>query len=265
VQTFRLWPGDAPGAVGETDADVPKLSLYLPRKPSGASIVVCPGGGYGHLAEHEGDHVARFFCSLGIAGAVLQYRLGPRYRHPNMLLDVTRAMRTTRARAAEWGLDPTRVGIKGSSAGGHLAATACTHFDAGDPQAQDPIERAGSRPDLAVLLYPVITMMTFTHGGSRANLLGDSADPKVVEDLSNERRVTKFTPPMFIFHTVDDPAVPVENAMDYASALRKAGVSFEMHLYEKGRHGVGLAPDNPVLNTWPALCAGWLRAHGFCG
>ena len=260
-----LWPGGAPGAVGREPEDIPTLTPYLPpkEKATGAAVVICPGGGYQHLADHEGRPVAEWLNTLGVAAFVLKYRLGPRYQHPAMLEDAARALRTVRARAAEWGVDPTRVGILGFSAGGHLASTLGTHFDAGDAAAADAVERVSSRPDLLILIYPVITMRGLTHAGSKRNLLGPRPSPDAVALLSNEEHVTKETPPAFLVHTTTDAAVPVENSMMFAAALRRAGVPFELHLYERGPHGFGLGEKDPVLATWPARCADWLRLHGF--
>jgi acetyl esterase/lipase len=261
-----LWPTGAPGAKGEQSEDRPTLSIYRPpeERASGSAIVVCPGGGYRNLADHEGHAVAVWLRGLGVTAAVLKYRLGPRYQHPAMMRDAQRAIRLLRARAAEWRIDPNRIGIMGFSAGGHLASTAATHFDDGNPQSTDPIERAGSRPDLLILGYPVITMTEpYGHAGSRRNLLGESPSPELVTLLSNERQVTSLTPPTFFFHTQDDGGVPVENSLLFAAALRAARVPYELHAYEHGRHGVGLASGDPVLQTWPGLLANWLRAHRF--
>ena len=260
-----LWPAGAPGAVGHEPTDIPTLTPYLPpkEKATGAAIIVCPGGGYQHLADHEGRPVAEWLNSIGVTAFVLKYRLGPIYHHPAQLQDAARAIRTVRARAKEWGIDPQRIGMLGFSAGGHLAATAGTHFAAGKPDASDPIERVSSRPDLLVLVYPVITMRDSTHGGSKLNLLGNDPPAELVALLSNEEQVTKETPPTFLVHTMTDAAVPVENSMMFAAALRKAGVPFEFHLYERGSHGFGLAPNDPVLSSWPGRCADWLRVHGF--
>ena len=260
-----LWPDGAPGAVGHAPSDIPTLTPYLaPKdKATGAAVIVCPGGGYQHLADHEGGPVAQWLNSVGVTAFVLKYRLGPTYHHPSQLQDAARAIRTVRARAKEWGLDPQRIGILGFSAGGHLAATAGTHFAAGQADALDPIERVSSRPDLMILVYPVITMRDSTHGGSKVNLLGKDPSPELVALLSNEEQVTKETPPAFLVHTMTDTAVPVENSMMFAAALRKAGVPFEFHLYERGPHGFGLAPKDPILSSWPARCADWLRVHGF--
>lgn len=261
-----LWPeGGAPGAVGKEPVDIPTLTPYLPpkEKMSGAAIIICPGGGYTHLADHEGRPVAEWLNSLGVTAFVLKYRLGPRYHHPAPLQDAARAIRTVRARSAEWGLDPQRIGILGFSAGGHLASTAGTHFDSGKPGAPDAIERVSSRPNLMVLIYPVITMRDKTHAGSKKNLLGVEPTPELVTLLSNDEQVTKETPPAFLVHTMTDAAVPVENSLLFVSALRKAGVAVEFHLYERGPHGFGLGGKDPILASWPDRCADWLRLHGF--
>lgn len=261
-----LWPAGAPGAQGTQPEDIPTLSLYQPpdEKATGAAIVVCPGGGYRALADHEGHAVAVWLNSIGVTAVVLKYRLGPRYRHPAMINDALRAIRTVRAKAAEWKLDPARIGIMGFSAGGHLASTAATHFDEGNPQSNDPVERVSSRPDVLILGYPVITMTDpHTHRGSRQHLLGDDPKPELIEFLSNEKQVTYRTPPTFFFHTQDDSAVPVENSLMFAAALRREQVSYELHVYSNGRHGVGLAQNDPALATWPRLLENWLRARGF--
>ncbi len=260
-----LWQGDAPGALGTTDADKPTLTIWLPtqQNANGTAVVVCPGGGYGRLAmDHEGTQIADWLNARGIAAFILKYRLGPRYRHPAPLTDAQRAVRMVRHNAMEFRVAPDRIGIWGFSAGGHLASTAGTHFDKGNPQASDPIDRVSSRPDFMILSYPVITMTEFTHSGSRRNLLGDNPDPKLVALLSNEMQVTAQTPPTFLFHTSDDSGVPVENSVQFYRALRKAGVPAEMHLYEHGRHGVGLALAEPILGTWGQRLQDWLRVRG---
>lgn len=262
-----LWPKGAPGAVGKEDADNPTLSIFLPPKDTanGAAVVVCPGGGYGALAlGHEGKDVAEWLNNLGVTAFVLKYRLAPRYRHPAPLQDAQRALRTVRARAKEWNVDPKRIGIWGFSAGGHLASTAGTHFDEGKADASDAIERVSCRPDFMILSYPVITFTNEAamHKGSRNNLLGKEPDPKLIESLSNETQVTAKTPPTFLFHTNEDKGVPPENSILFYQALRKAGVPCEMHIYELGKHGVGLAPKDPVLSTWPDRLAAWLKVRG---
>ena len=201
---------------------------------------------------------------MGIVAFVLKYRLGPRYHHPVELGDAQRAIRMIRAKAAEWRIAPDRIGIMGFSAGGHLAATASTHFDSGKADADDPIDRAGSRPDFSILGYPVISMTeSWTHQGSRKNLLGDNPDPELAKSLSGENAVTAQTPPTFIFQTNADTTVPAENSLFYFLALRKAGVKGEIHVFQSGPHGVGLAMDDPALSEWPKLLTNWLRLNGF--
>jgi acetyl esterase/lipase len=261
-----LWPKGAPGAVGSEAPDKPTLTAYVPPadKATGTAVVVCPGGGYGHLAvDHEGKQPAEFLNGLGVAAFVLKYRIAPRYHHPAPLQDVQRALRTVRSRAGEYHLDPHKVGVWGFSAGGHLASTAATHFDDGKPDADDPVERVGCRPDFAILCYPVITLKPpYYHKGSRDNLLGKSPDPQLLDSLCNETQVTAKTPPTFLFHTTADTAVPPENSVLFYTALRKAKVPAELHIYEKGPHGVGLAPRDPVLSSWPKRLADWLKVHG---
>jgi acetyl esterase/lipase len=263
-----LWPAGAPGAPGKEDKDTPTLTPYLPdpSKATGAGIVVCPGGGYGGLAQHEGKDYALWLNEQGVAALVLKYRLGSNgYRHPVMLNDAARAVRLVRARAEDWKIDPKRVGIMGSSAGGHLASTLLTHFDGGKADAEDPVERQSSRPDLGILCYPVITMGQFTHQGSKNNLLGKDPSPELVRLLSNELQVTQETPPCFVWHTYEDKGVPVENSLLFAEALRKADVPFDLHVYQKGRHGIGLNDKPPFEHPhpWAKDCLFWLKEHGF--
>ena len=265
-QTMPLWAGSAPGALGTDDTDIPTITVYLPRTVNAntPAIIVCPGGGYVNLAmNHEGRQVANYLNSLGLAAFVLKYRLGPRYHHPIELGDAQRAIRTLRSKAAEWRLDPARIGIMGFSAGGHLAMSASTHFDAGNAGAADVIDRAGSRPDFTVLGYPVISMTEpWTHQGSKNSLLGTNPDPELAKSLSGELAVTKETPPTFIFQTNADTTVPAENSVYYYLALRKAGVPAEMHIFEKGAHGLGLANDDPALSEWSKVLTNWLRVRG---
>lgn len=264
-QELLLWEGGAPGALGNADADKPTITAYpAPRGSSGTAVVVAPGGGYGGLAmEHEGRQLAYWFNAMGVTAFVLKYRLGPRYHHPIELGDAQRAIRIVRSRAAEFNIVPDRIGMMGFSAGGHLASTAATHFDAGTPDATDAIDRAGSRPDFLILGYPVISFdPAITHAGSLRNLLGDTPDPKLVTDLSNDLQVTPETPPTFLFHTTNDAGVPVENSVRFFLALKKSKVPAEMHLFENGPHGVGMALSDPVLSTWPNLLMNWMRARG---
>ena len=263
-EAIKLWPAGAPGALGTDPDDTPTLTPFIPKgKANGSVVIVCPGGGYSHLANHEGQPVAEWLNSLGITAFVLKYRIGPKYHHPAPLQDAARAVRLVRSRAAEWKLDPKRIGVLGFSAGGHVASTIGTHFDQGQPGATDAVERLSSRPDLLVLIYPVITMGEFTHGGSRKQLLGAEPTDEMVKLLSNELQVTKETPPTFLVHTANDSAVPVENSLRFVDALRKNAVPFELHIYERGRHGFGLGSTDAVLSSWPARCADWLRLQGF--
>ena len=264
TEAIRLWPAAAPGALGSAPEDIPTLTPYFPKeKATGSAVIVCPGGGYQHLADHEGKPVAEWLNSIGVTAFVLKYRIGPKYHHPAPLLDAARAVRLVRSRAAEWKIDPKRIGVLGFSAGGHVASTIGTHFDSGKPDATDPIDRLSSRPDLLVLIYPVITMGEFTHAGSKKQLLGENPTSDMVKLLSNEEQVTRDTPPTFLIHTANDSAVPVENSLRFAEALRRVGVPFELHIYERGPHGFGLGGDNPILSTWPARCADWLHLQGF--
>jgi acetyl esterase/lipase len=266
---FPLWANGAPGALGSAPEDQPTITPYRPPegRANGTAVVVFPGGGYQHLSMvKEGSDVADWLASLGVTAFVVRYRLGPAYHHPIQLGDAQRAIRTVRARAAEWGVDPARVGIIGFSAGGHLAATAGTHFDAGNAASADPIERAGARPDFMLLIYPVITMRdSVTHAGSRLNLLGRDPGPELVRLLSNETQVTAQTPPAFLVHTFDDRTVPVQNSLLFYDAMRTAGVPAELHVFDHGPHGFGLAPTDPVLSAWPGLAEAWMRRHGWLG
>lgn len=264
-----LWPSGAPGARGTAPADIPLLTPYPAKEATatGAAMVICPGGGYGGLAQHEGRDYALWLNELGIHAFVLRYRLGTAgYRHPVMLHDVSRAVRLVRFNAAAWGISADKIGLMGSSAGGHLASTLLTHFDEGVASAPDRVDRSSSRPDLGVLCYPVITMGEFTHAGSRRNLLGDNPDPSLLRELSNELQVSERTPPTFLFHTVEDAAVPVRNSLEFAAALARSKVPFALHVYPKGVHGIGLGTrmwDPAGRHPWVAECARWLAEHRF--
>jgi len=261
-----LWPGGAPGALGNDDADRPSLTIYLPPSNGVQSgVVVCPGGGYGMLAvDHEGKQIADWLNARGVAAFVLRYRLGPRYHHPIELGDAQRALRFVRSHAPEYGITTDKIGIWGFSAGGHLASSAGTHFDSGNASAADAIDSVSSRPDFMILAYPVISLTTqYVHRGSLRNLLGDNPDPQLAASLSNETQVTPQTPPAFLFHTTTDSGVPVENSVLFYLALRKAGVPAEMHIYEQGPHGVGLALFDPILSAWSRQLEPWMRLHGW--
>jgi len=266
AETLPLWPNGAPGALGSEEKDIPSLTAYLPTEGTStrASFLVLPGGGYGALAGHEGEGYAKWLAAQGIAAYVLKYRLGSSgYRHPVMLQDAARALRTIRAWARRDRRDPARIGIIGSSAGGHLASTLLVRHDGGQRDAADPVERESSRPDLGVLCYPVISSGEHAHRGSFNNLLGEDADAELLRELSSELHVTRETPPTFLWHTTADQAVPVENSLLFASALARAEVPFELHVYEKGGHGLGLPAAGKSAPPWDAELLRWLKARGF--
>ena len=263
-EAIMLWPQGAPMAVGNEETDWPSITFFRARQPNGTAIIVAPGGSYTSLAaNHEGRQVANLLNAAGVTAFVLKYRLGPRYRHPVELGDAQRAIRLVRARAADFGINPERIGMLGFSAGGHLTATAGTRFDAGRPDAPDPIDRVSSRPDFLVLAYPVISFdPAIAHSNSIRNLLGDKPDAALLEDLSADRQVTAQTPPTFLFHTDADTGVVPENSVRFYLALRRAKVPAELHIFEKGPHGVGLAMNDPALSAWSTLLTTWLRGRG---
>ncbi len=265
-ETIPLWENGAPGALGDADTDRPTLTIFRAsgRQLSGTSVIIAPGGGYVNLSmNNEGRNVAAWFNSMGVSAFVLKYRLGPRYHHPIELGDAQRAIRLVRARAPQFGVAPDRIGMMGFSAGGHLTATAGTKFDGGKSDAADPVDRVSSRPDFLILAYAVIsTDPAIAHAGSVKSLLGDNPDPKLLQDLSAELQITDKTPPTFLFSTNADTTVPAENTVRFYLALRKAKVPAEMHIFENGPHGVGLALGDPALSEWPALLTNWLRGRG---
>jgi acetyl esterase/lipase len=266
-----LWPDGAPGALGTKTNDIPTLTPYLPdaTNATGAALVICPGGGYQHLSPREGNDYALWLNQHGITCFVLKYRLGADgYRHPAELQDAARAVRTIRARADEFKIGPKRIGIMGSSAGGHVASMLLTHFDAGDTNSADVIERQSSRPDIGILCYPVITMGEFAHPGSKGYLLGRNPPPELVQETSSELHVDANTPPCFIWCTSEDRTVPPENTLMFAGALRKNHVPFDLHIYQKGGHGMGLGmgirtPPFVNLHPWTEDCLFWLKAQGW--
>lgn len=265
-ETLLLWPDGAPGALGNDAKDRPQVTVYhaSPESSQHAAIVICPGGGYGHLAmDHEGHQIARWLNGFGFTGVILEYRhRGKGYGHPFPLMDVQRAVRLVRSRAETWQLEPSKIGVLGFSAGGHLASSISVHFDGGQENAPDPIDRMSCRPDFAVLCYPVIAFgEPFTHRGSQRNLLGDDADDALVREMSSEKHITSETPPTFLWHTSEDKGVSPENSLVYYLALQRNGVPCELHVFEQGRHGIGLGGDLPA-NRWPALCRAWLVARG---
>jgi acetyl esterase/lipase len=265
AQVIPLWPKGAPGAVGDSSVDKPSLTVFRAPadKATGAAAVVFPGGGYAHLAVgKEGVAVAHWLNSIGVTAFVSTYRLGPRYHYPAMTDDGLRAVRIVRERAREWGVDPRKIGVVGFSAGGHLASTVGTHY--ADNQARvGAADSVSARPDFMILVYPVITLLDpLAHKGSRTNLLGPTPDSAMIRRFSNETQVTADTPPTFIVASSDDATVPIENSIHLYQALRAAKVPAELHVYESGRHGFGLAPGEPWLGGWPDLAAAWLGRRG---
>lgn len=272
-EEMPLWPEGKTPYAKEKDAETgrPKLYLYPVKdesKRTGCAVVVCPGGGYGGLAiDHEGNQIARWYNERGISAYVLHYRLGSSGHHfPTQLADVQRAIRQVRAHAKEWNHDPERIGVMGFSAGGHLSSMAVTKFDEKAYEPSDDVDKVSARPDFGVLCYPVIsTDPEIAHMGSRRNLLGpDKADDEAAaKHVSSELNVTDQTPPTFLFHTAEDSAVPVENSVRFYLALQKHNIPSEMHLYQKGPHGVGLFLGDPILGTWSGHLYDWLRTNGF--
>lgn len=275
-KVLKVWPNGAPNDNGMTkpeekfdgvrvrNVSEAEIYVYLPgkEKNTGAAVLICPGGGYWIEAmDHEGFDMAGFFQEKGVAGIVLKYRL-PYGHHEVPSSDARQAMRIIRANAEKWGIDQEKVGIAGSSAGGHLASTAGTVFDSGNPDSADPIERVSCRPDFMLLLYPVITMdEEFTHMGSRENLIGKGHDKELVRKYSNELNVSAETPPTFLILADDDKAVPPKNSIEFYSALKKYNVPAEMHIFQKGGHGFGMHQDGIPVNNWPNMFIDWLKAR----
>jgi len=269
----KLWPVGVHGSSGNIpENEQPTLEAFVlpPDKAPRAAIIVCPGGGYSMVCDtYEGVDVARFFNQHGISAFVLRYRVGKNARHPAPLEDATRGMQIVRSRASEYGIDPKRIGITGFSAGGHLTASLAAHFKAGNPNAADPLERVSSRPDFAMPIYAVISMQPGMHEGCKANLLGSNPDPALVDQMSIERSLPDDAPPFFLVHTSEDETVPPEHSVWMYQALRKRNIPAELHIFEKGVHGLGLGggaksdPDGARgMYQWPELCVNWLRERG---
>ncbi|WP_309090099.1 alpha/beta hydrolase [Domibacillus sp.] len=257
---IHLWEEEIPFKLeGE---ETPSMMAYPAGDSRAPAMLIFPGGSYARRADHEGEPVAKWLNGLGIHAFVVHYRTAP-YRHPVPLLDASRAIRLVRHHAALWNVDPNRIGVLGFSAGGHLASTLATKYDQGMADAADPVEQQPSRPDLLVLGYPVITLGEHRHEGSMENLLGPGSSGEQRLFLSNERHVTKETPPSFLWHTADDEPVPVENSLLFAAALSRASVPFDLHIFESGRHGLGLAEGYKEVSKWTSVCESWLRKHGF--
>jgi acetyl esterase/lipase len=283
TKVLKVWPDKIPGAIENSSVKEdtlklengqiriskvinPTITLFFPpkEKANGAAVVICPGGGYARLSiDHEGDNIAQWFNELGITGIVLKYRLPSdaimQNKNVGPLQDVQEAIRIVRRNSKEWNLDENKIGVIGFSAGGHLASTASTHFN----EKVYEYDGTSGRPDFSILLYPVITMnKEITHGGSRTNLLGENPDEKLVEHFSNELQVTSETPPTFIAHAADDKTVPIQNSINYFLSLKKNNVPSELHIYEKGGHGFGLAKNRDTESQWPEACKQWLLLRG---
>lgn len=263
MNTIELWAGASKESIGDENQGCPSLSVYpVHGKDLCPAVIVCPGGRYLRRAGHEGEPVAKWLNGIGISAFVLNYRVSP-YQHPIPLQDAQRAVRTVRHYAKDWNIDPERVGILGLSAGGHLASATGTLYDKGDNRSSDPIERQSSRLNLLILCYPVITFGAYGHQPSMHHLLGDCPDESLVALLSTEKQVTEDTPPTFLWHAADDENVPVENSLLFAGALSRHQVPFDLHIFESGGHGLGLAEGHPEAKAWPELCEAWLRKRYF--
>jgi acetyl esterase/lipase len=283
TKLIKVWTGKIPGAIENASVKEdtlrlengglrirnvvdPTLTVYFPpkEKANGAAVIICPGGGYVRLSiDHEGENVAKWFNEFGVTGIVLKYRLPNSAIMKNKsigpLQDVQEAIRTARRNAKEWGINPTKIGVMGFSAGGHLAATASTLFN-------DKVygtDTTSARPDFSILVYAVMSMdVLISHSGSHNNLIGEDADQKLVDHFSADLQVTKATPPAFLVHAADDKTVPVQNTINYFFAMKKLELPVEMHIYEKGGHGFGLAKNRGTESNWPEACKTWLKVRG---
>jgi acetyl esterase/lipase len=285
TSTITLWPGGIPDLVLNINYSEkatinegiptrfekvtdPSLYVYLPPadKATGTAVLICPGGGYAALAfNHEGNAIAKWLNENGIAGIILKYRLPSDFimkkKSIGPLQDVQEALRTIRRNAAKWNIDPQKIGVMGFSAGGHLASTLSTHYDEKVYEVKDS---TSARPDFSILLYPVITMdSSFTHAGSRRNLIGEDPGDEAVKRFSNELQITENTPPAFLVHSGDDNSVPVKNSIVYYEGLKKYNIPSELHIFQKGGHGYGLATGRDTQSAWPALCLSWMKSLGF--
>ena len=261
-----LWPAGAPGAVGTEEQDKPHLEIFAaPGSGPHAAVIVCPGGGYIHLAyDKEGTRIAEWLNLRGITAFVLTYRLAPRYHAPTPLLDGYRSVRWVRSHAQQYGIASDRIGMWGFSAGGHLVGMVGTHFDAGNPQAVDPVERVSDRPDFVISSYGGLTLQAgVAKPGAMGSLLGDHPTAAMIDDLSPDKQVTAQTPPYFLYATETDQSVPVLSSVVFYEALVRAGVPAEIHLFEQGPHGTALAQNYPALSAWTGLLENWLRLNGW--
>ncbi|OIJ14667.1 alpha/beta hydrolase [Anaerobacillus alkalilacustris] len=262
--SILLWPEGAPFSKGKKEEDIPLLTPFIVEgKEKNGAMIVCPGGGYSHRAKHEGAPICEWLNSIGISAFLLDYRVSPN-NHPVPLLDAKRALRYVRYHAEKWEIDEAKIGILGFSAGGHLAATLGTQFDLGDPNSSDPIDKQSCKPDVMVLCYPVISFVEHYHEGSINMLLGEESTEEERMLLSVEKQVTENTPPTFLWHTADDASVPVENSLALSKSLSRHNVPFELHIFQNGRHGLGLATkENLHVAQWTDLCNKWLKKQGY--
>lgn len=258
-----LWKEVPPGYRLGLDEEIPQITPYLvSNNPTKSAVIIFPGGGYHHRAKHEGEPVALWLNRLGISAFVVDYRVAPA-KYPAPFLDGKRSVRYLRTHAESWGIDPEKIGVLGFSAGGHLAGLVATQFDEGDPLANDPVEKVSSRPDALILCYPVISFDQYRHAGSVTNLLGEDPNPELIGKMSLQNQVSAATPPTFLWHTANDASVPVENSLLFAASLSRHRVPFELHIFPEGRHGLGLAEEQPTVGIWTELCATWLQKIGF--
>lgn len=269
METVKLWEKQTPYFVPEYSQEETTLTLYHAENPSKEKgfVIICPGGAYVGRAYHEGEPVAQMLSKAGISAAVLNYRVAP-YKHPAMLADANRAVRFVRYHAQQWEIDPEKIAILGFSAGGHLAVSACEHYDYGKTQDEsaDEIDRMSSRPNAGIFCYPVATLDTeFTHLGTLHSLLGDTPDEKLVHKLSGQNSVPDDCPPVFIWHTAEDQGVDVNNSLLLAQALKRKKIPFELHVFPYGAHGLGLAEENENVSQWSKLLVSWLKLYGFLG
>lgn len=263
-----LWPDGAPGAVGTTDADKPRLEIFgAPGAGPHTAVIVCPGGSYTHLAyDKEGTRIAEWLNLHGISAFVLTYRLAPRYRYPAPIDDGKRAVRWIRSHAAEYRVDPGRIGMWGFSAGGHLVGMVGTHFDPGNPSAADPVERLSDRPDFVISSYGLLTLdERAARAGQLQQFVRGPITAELARELSPDKAVTAQTPPFFLYATESDDKVPVLTDLLFYEAMKRAGAPVEMHLFEQGPHGTALAEGYPALSEWTVQLANWLRLHGWIG
>lgn len=262
-ERIQLWEGDVPLFDESIGQERPTIKPFFAGEKGRGAVVVCPGGGYVMKAAHEGDPVAQFINRCGVNAFVLDYRVRP-YQHPAMLLDAQRAIRLVRHNAAQWDVNPNRIGILGFSAGGHLTTMAATHFDLGDPAAKDPIDRVSCRPDAFIPCYAVAGFHRFRHTGSMQAMTGkENLTPEEARFFSAEYNITEDTPPAFLWHTAEDASVPVENSLNLAQALTDKGIPYALHVFPYGRHGIGLGEDNELAKDWPELLNRWLVSEGF--